>query len=140
MEKEISTCGAVIFDDNNNVLLVEHLPGAHNLTGKFGLPAGHVEDGEASSEAVVRELFEETGIKLNKGTFKRLPTVYHADIEQKDGVQHMLWEVFTAQVENCALRESEETRPMWVRLEEARDLNLLPNVLEAIREAELLRV
>jgi 8-oxo-dGTP diphosphatase len=33
--------------------------------GKYCFPAGHVESGEASADAMVREVFEETGIKIS---------------------------------------------------------------------------
>lgn len=51
--------GALIFNEHQQILVIrEHLA---NHTG-FKLPGGHIELGEKISEAIVREVFEETGI------------------------------------------------------------------------------
>ena len=36
-----------------------------NDTTKFGLPGGHIEEGETPEQAVIRETFEETGLKIS---------------------------------------------------------------------------
>jgi len=51
--------GALIFNDKQQVLVIREKLGNH--TG-FKLPGGHIELGEKISEAIVREVFEETGI------------------------------------------------------------------------------
>ena len=52
--------GALIFNEDQQILVIrEHLA---NHTG-FKLPGGHIELGEKISEAIVREVFEETGIQ-----------------------------------------------------------------------------
>lgn len=51
--------GALIFNEQQQILVIrEHLA---NHVG-FKLPGGHIELGEKISEAIVREVFEETGI------------------------------------------------------------------------------
>jgi ADP-ribose pyrophosphatase YjhB (NUDIX family) len=59
-EPEIGV-GVVAVDDSSRILLVKrkYPPGA----GKWSIPGGHLELGESLSEAAVRELYEETGIK-----------------------------------------------------------------------------
>ena len=54
MEKEKS-CGIVVFN-NNTVLIVKH------NVGHYGIPKGHVEDGETEQETAIREVKEETNI------------------------------------------------------------------------------
>ena len=134
-EKIIPTCGAVVFDSLGNVLVVEHLAGASHLTGTFGLPAGKIEKGESTLDAVVREVREETGISIHRDRFKKLPTVYRATIEQKDGAKNMSWEVFAARIGRGELLSSSETAPRWVQPQELDTLNLLPNVRNAVQEA-----
>lgn len=51
--------GALIFNEQNQVLVIRENLGNHS---GFKLPGGHIELGEKISEAIVREVFEETGI------------------------------------------------------------------------------
>jgi 8-oxo-dGTP diphosphatase len=54
--------GAVIKDRGNRLLLIKrgHEPGA----GLWSLPGGRIEPGETDEEAVVREILEETGLRV----------------------------------------------------------------------------
>ena len=58
MKKEKS-CGIVVFNDKDEVLMVKH------NKGHWGMPKGHVEDGETEMDTAIREVFEETNIKAN---------------------------------------------------------------------------
>jgi len=51
--------GALIFNDKQQVLMVREKQGNY---GGLKLPGGHIELGEKISEAIVREVFEETGV------------------------------------------------------------------------------
>ncbi len=53
MERKEKSCGIVVFDEDK-VLLV-----FHNL-GHYGIPKGHVEEGETEKETAIREVKEET--------------------------------------------------------------------------------
>ena len=57
MKKEKS-CGAIIVNDNNQVLLVKQ------TLGHYGFPKGHVEIGETEEETAIREVKEETNIDI----------------------------------------------------------------------------
>lgn len=54
------SCGCILFKEIREeyfVLLVHH-----NL-GHWGIPKGHVENGETEEETAVREVYEETGVR-----------------------------------------------------------------------------
>ena len=51
--------GALIFNDQQQVLMVREKQGNY---GGLKLPGGHIELGEKIAEAIIREVFEETGI------------------------------------------------------------------------------
>lgn len=51
--------GALIFNDKQQILVIREKLANHS---GFKLPGGHIELGEKISEAIVREVFEETGI------------------------------------------------------------------------------
>ncbi|HIH32353.1 TPA: NUDIX domain-containing protein [Candidatus Woesearchaeota archaeon] len=62
MEREKS-CGAIVFykDDELKFLVIHH----HKDHGDHrDFPKGHVEKGESESETASREVFEETGVKI----------------------------------------------------------------------------
>lgn len=54
----------------NSVLLIKR--GNHPFMGKWALPGGFLEPDETAEEAAKRELFEETGVKID--TIKQLRT------------------------------------------------------------------
>jgi 8-oxo-dGTP diphosphatase len=61
----IPCVGAVIKDDHGRLLLIKrgHAPGA----GLWSLPGGRIEPGETDTEALVREMREETGLEVEAG-------------------------------------------------------------------------
>ena len=76
-ERPIVGVGAVIVD-RGRVVLVKR---AHEpLKGEWSLPGGSVEVGETLAEAVVREVFEETGLTVSVGPLPKI-VVYGAETE-----------------------------------------------------------
>lgn len=69
MEKEKS-CGAVVINDKNEVLLVKH------NVGHTSFPKGHVEANETEAETAKREVKEETGIDIKLDTNIRVTITY----------------------------------------------------------------
>jgi 8-oxo-dGTP diphosphatase len=61
----IPCVGAIIEDDQGRLLLIKrgHEPGA----GLWSLPGGRIEQGETDTEALVREMLEETGLTVQPG-------------------------------------------------------------------------
>ena len=57
-------CGAIVINDNDEILLVKRSKNARTEPGMWSRPGGEVEFGEYGSEAVEREIFEETGVKV----------------------------------------------------------------------------
>jgi ADP-ribose pyrophosphatase YjhB (NUDIX family) len=57
--------GGVVLRDDGAVLLVQR--GRPPLEGAWSLPGGKVREGEALAVAVVRELLEETGLRVTVG-------------------------------------------------------------------------
>jgi 8-oxo-dGTP diphosphatase len=64
--RRIPCAGAVIKDAAGRLLLIRrgHEPGA----GLWSLPGGRIEPGETDQQAVVREVLEETGLRVECGS------------------------------------------------------------------------
>lgn len=62
---DVPCVGAVIHDESGRLLLVRrgHEPGA----GQWSVPGGRIEPGETATEAVAREVQEETGLTVRVG-------------------------------------------------------------------------
>ena len=60
MEQKLAALG-ILINSLNQILSVSR----KNDQTKFGLPGGKVDDGETPEEAVIREVFEETGYKVS---------------------------------------------------------------------------
>ena len=69
-ERGCDVAVAILVDRRGWVLLQERDEGAPVAPGQWGMVGGHVEAGEPFAEAVVRELEEETGLRLPDGTIQ----------------------------------------------------------------------
>ena len=69
MKKEKS-CGCIIFNEKGEILLL------HQNAGHWGLPKGHVEEGETEEQTAIREVKEETNIDVIINANYRYSMVY----------------------------------------------------------------
>ena len=58
----VACVGAVVRDDRGRLLLVRR--GTEPAKGRWSVPGGRIEPGESAVHAVVRELAEETGLRV----------------------------------------------------------------------------
>lgn len=99
----------MLYDDEGNVLVQErrepHWPG-------IAFPGGHVEKGEPFTDAVIREVLEETGL-----TVSALQMCGIRDSVQDDGTRQVIFLYKTNRFEG-ELTSSDEGRVWWVPLSE----------------------
>ncbi len=63
MDRNVVEC--IILNDRNEVLLQKKTLDYPSTRGAWGIFGGEIENNEKPKEAVVREIFEETGITIN---------------------------------------------------------------------------
>ena len=59
MKRHFCASAFVINPENKKILLVKH-----HLYDRWVQPGGHIEDNETPEEAAMREVYEETGLKI----------------------------------------------------------------------------
>jgi 8-oxo-dGTP diphosphatase len=121
----IPCVGAVIKDGEGRLLLIKrgHEPGA----GLWSLPGGRIEPGETDTEALVREMREETGLVVEAGRLLgtvRRPAQDGNVIDIRD---------YAATVIGGTLRPGDDAADArWVSAEEMASLAITQGLVEAL--------
>lgn len=130
------SCGAVVFHrgkDGIKLLLVR------NCNGKYwSFPKGHMEVGENEHQTALREVYEETGLRVKIYSGYRQVSDYSPFANIKKRVVFFLAETDSDRVK---IQRSEIESYVWVSFEQAKrmcsyqnDLRILESAQKAIRE------
>ena len=68
--KQEKSCGCIILNDKNEVLLI------HHNAGHWDFPKGHMEEGETEVQTAIREVKEETNIDVEVNEKYKYSTKY----------------------------------------------------------------
>lgn len=96
--------------------------------GKWGLPAGKVDQGEDLKSAVCREVFEETGIRVDDSKLIHLGVLW----VRHDG-NEFEYHSFSVEMEGDSevkLSPSEHQNHLWVSLSESVHMDLIHDLAE----------
>lgn len=111
--------------DNNRLLLLRRGSTAPWKAGRYCLPGGKLEDGEALKDGAIRELFEETGIVTYRDSL--IPIV----ISYKEGYSKT---VFVTNLTNAeVVLNWEHDHYVWVGLEDYHLCPLVPGLATTIK-------
>jgi ADP-ribose pyrophosphatase YjhB (NUDIX family) len=117
--------GAIVHDAEGRLLVIRR--GRPPGEGLWSLPGGRVEPGESDAAAVVRELAEETGLRVEP---RRL--VGSVERPGPEGVTYDIRD-YAAEVTGGALRPGDDAREArWVGPDELRRLPTTDGLLEAL--------
>lgn len=117
--------GAVVKDDQGRLLLIKrgHAPGA----GLWSLPGGRIEPGETDTEALVREMREETGLVIEAGRLigtVRRPAQGGGVLDIRD---------YAATISGGTLRAGDDAADArWVAASELKSLPITDGLVEAL--------
>lgn len=114
IEKVTITNMCMIYD-GNKVLVQEKVD--DDYCGIM-FPGGHVEMGESFTDAVIREVFEETGLKISAPKLCGIK-----DRSNDDGSRYMVLFYKTDKFEG-ELKSSDEGEVYWVELQEMQNMHL----------------
>ena len=123
----IPCVGAVVTDGRGRLLMIKrgHEPGA----GLWSIPGGRIEPGETDAEALVREMFEETGLAVEAGPLigsVRRPGLDGAVIDIRD---------YAATVTGGTLRPGDDAADArWVDLADLAALGVTEGLIEALTD------
>ena len=110
--KQEKSCGCIIINDKNEVLLI------HHNAGHWDFPKGHVEEGETEMETAIREVKEETTIDVEVNEEYRYSTKY----SPKEGViKEVIYFLARNISDNKQAQLEEVSEVRWVNVDEAID-------------------
>ena len=105
-----------IAEKNGKILLVKRrIP---PFLGKFAFPGGHLKYGESVEDCVVRETFEETGIRVEP---KEILGVYSK--KDRDPRGHVVSIVFICEPVTIRTKNSFEAEAVWISVKNAKNVD-----------------
>ena len=137
MEK---SAGFVIYKKEKGEVkfLLLKYPSENRERDYWGLPKGHIEEGESVKEAAFRELFEETGIEKEEVEINpefREINKYHFKHEGETIFKIVIY--FLAETKKETIKVSHEhTDFKWANLDQAMKLMPFKNTREIVKEAK----
>ncbi len=103
---------------NNQILLIQRIRG--DYVGLWGLPGGKVERDEHFSEAAIREVFEESGIKSDFKSY--LGLVSEHLVENDQIIQHFLIHICELKPKTTEILTSQEGKLAWFNLDNLQEI------------------
>lgn len=124
MKKHIRVVGAVILDKDDKVLCAQR-PEGKNLALKWEFPGGKIEEGESASEALIRELEEEMGCRIDVKD-KITTTTYEYDFAVVELT------TYYSEVISGEIKLYEHVDMKWLKREDIHTLDWAPADIPAI--------
>lgn len=126
-EKAIFTVLCMVSDSNGNILVEDRLdPGWPGIC----FPGGHVEPGEAFTEAAIRETYEETGLTIEDPQLCGVK-----QFQTDDGARYVVF-FFKATRYHGQLHSSDEGEVFWISRDELSKYRMVDDFPEMVKVFE----
>ena len=126
-ESAIFTNMCMISDGRGNVLVQDRKnPDWPGIT----FPGGHVEPGEAFTDSVIREVYEETGLTIHDPVLCGLK-----QFQTRQNERYVVF-FYKASRFHGTLRSSEEGQVFWIPREKLPEYPLVPDFMDMVRVFE----
>ena len=126
-ETVVLTNMCMVYDNQGNILVQDRLgPGWPGVT----FPGGHVEPGESFTKAVIREVWEETGLTIEHPRLCGLK-----QFPEEDGTRYIVM-LYKANQFSGELQSSREGKVFWIKRSELENYPLPVSFDQMIRVFE----
>jgi len=121
--------GAIIIERNQVVLVKRaHAP----LQGQWSIPGGMLEVGETLREAAVREVLEETGLRVEAGELLGVFDRIVRDDEQRTLYHYVLIDFLCRRIAGEPVAAGDATEARWFKQDEIAKLSLAEDTARVI--------
>lgn len=126
--KREKSCGCIVLNDKNQVLLIRH------NAGHWGLPKGHVEEGETEVETAIREVKEETNIDVKVNSNYRYSLSYSP---KEDVMKDVIFFLANNTTNNIKEQIEEVQEVKWFEFDDAINIITYDNSRELLRKVKV---
>lgn len=124
---------SAIIIENNHLLLLRYNYGGNDV---FALPGGNIDTGETLTQALQRELSEELGIEAEISELLFVGEVILPN--QKDTLHCCFATKIIAEIPILNPKETTALEVVWKNIMTLHDINLYPNIGDAIQDSMLM--
>jgi 8-oxo-dGTP diphosphatase len=124
--------GCIVIRDGQ-VLLIQR--GKRPSYGRWSIPGGAVEIGETLRDAIVREVFEETGIEIEVGPLVEVVERIVREDDSKIRFHYVIVDFGALYLSGSPRAGDDSIGASWARLDELGAYNLAPQTVEVIQKA-----
>lgn len=110
-----------VLNDKNEILVQRRSPNKKQNPNKYAVCAGHIDIGERPEEAAVRELFEETGIKVNENELNFID-MYVNEQEENNCFKYTYYIQTSKKISEMVMQVEEVSELKFITMDELEDV------------------